>query len=82
MVGILFEIGGKNFNPDHLDNELDKAILMEAAKNVKRALGSLECPKHGKNPIVTIKGNDVINLSCEVDGCCQRLIDMATERLK
>ena len=82
MIDITFEIGGRKVSPDRFGDELEKAILSEVADNVKKALSSVMCPKHGQRPRVKVKGRNVNNLSWEVEGCCQELIDMAMNKLK
>lgn len=82
MIDITYEVGGRKVSPNQFGNELEKAILTEIADNVKKALGSVTCPDHGKSPNVTIKGRDINNLSWEVSGCCQKVIDLATKKLE
>ena len=82
MIDITFEIGGKKVSPDRLGDELEKAILSELAEKVKRSLSSVRCPEHGQGPRVTVKGRSVNNLGWEVEGCCQKLIDLAMNKLK
>ena len=82
MIDITFEIGGRKVNPNRTGDELEKAILSEVAANVKKALSSVTCPEHGQRPKVIVKGKDINNLSWEVEGCCQKLVDDAVKKLK
>lgn len=82
MIDVTFEIGGRKVSPNKLGDELQKVILTEVASKVKKALSSLTCPDHHRRPKVTIKGRDINNLSWEVQGCCQKLIDAAIKKLE
>jgi hypothetical protein len=82
MVDVTFEIGGRKVSPNRVADELEKALLSEVAANVKKALGSVTCPEHGQRPKVVVKGRDIKNLSWEVKGCCQKLIDSAMKKLR
>lgn len=82
MIDVTFEIGGRRVSPNRFGDEIEKAILTKAATNVKKALNSVTCPEHGQRPKVTLTGMDINNLSCDVEGCCQKLVDTAMKKLK
>ncbi len=82
MIDVTFEIGGRRVNPNRFGDEIAKAILTEVAANVKKGLSSVTCPEHGQRPKVRVTGRDVNNLSWNVDGCCQKLVDTAMKKLK
>ena len=82
MIDVTFEIGGKNVDPNRIGDAQEKAMLAEVATSTKKALSSVTCPEHGQKPKVTIKGRTVDDLSWEIEGCCQALIDTAMEKLQ
>jgi hypothetical protein len=82
MFDLTFEIGGRNVNPDQIGDALDKAIFQQIVDNMKKFFGSVWCSEHGQRPSVKVKGKDFSNLSSKVAGCCQAIIDKATEKLK
>lgn len=86
MFDVSFEINGKKVRPGDLGKTWTSAIEAEMYKqvqdSVKRAVGSARCSVHGKAPSVVVKGRDLKNLSFEVKGCCQNLIDQVTQKLK
>jgi hypothetical protein len=82
VIDISFEIGGRKVNPNQIGDALEKAVLQEVADSVKKALSSVLCSEHGRKPTVKVKGVNLKNLSFEVKGCCQSLIDQATKKLK
>lgn len=82
MIDVTFEIGGRKVSPDRFGNELEKAILKQVTENITKTLSSVRCPEHGQHPKVTVKGRTIDKLSFEIHGCCQRLTDLATKKLK
>lgn len=82
MIDVTFEIGGRKVSPNRFGDELERAVLKQVSNNVKRSLSAVCCPRHGRQPKVTIKGRRIDNLSWEVQGCCQQLIDKALAKLK
>lgn len=82
MIDITFEINGRRVSPNNIRGALEEAILQEVSENIRKSLSSVICPKHGGRPRVRVKGRSLERLSCEVEGCCQELIDKALHKLK
>lgn len=82
MIDVSFEINGRKVNPNQFGDEIEKAIFQEIIDGMKKTLNSVRCSEHGQRPAVKVKGRDFRNLSFEVKGCCQSIIDKATEKLK
>ena len=82
MIEITFEINGRKVNPNKIGNEIEKSILQQVSNDIKKALSSVRCQEHGQAPSVTVKGKSLDNLSFEVKGCCQELIDEALKKLQ
>lgn len=82
MIDISFEIGGRKVNPNQIGNALQETALLQIADSVKKSLSSVRCSEHGQRPTVKVKGRNLDNLSFEVKGCCQSLIDRAISKLK
>ena len=81
MIDIEFEIGGRKVRPNSIGDALEQAFLEEVADGIKKSLSSVRCPEHGGRPKVTVKGSAIDNLSFEVEGSCQSLIDSALKKL-
>lgn len=82
MLDISFEINGRRVNPNNVGDTLEKAILQSVSESIKKSVGSLRCPEHGSSPKIVVKGRNLDNLSFEVSGCCQKLMDSVKTRLK
>ena len=75
MLDISFEINGKKVNPNNVKNALDSAILSQVAESVKKSVGNLRCAEHGQSPKIKVKGHNLDNLSFDISGCCNDLIE-------
>ena len=82
MVEISFEINGRKVNPNQVGDALTKVVLGQVQEHVKRVVGSARCPEHGSAAKITCKGHLADQLTFEVSGCCQKLIDGVKAKLK
>jgi hypothetical protein len=71
-----------HFDERKFRDAASKAVMESLTKHIKQQVGSLRCPTHGQAPTVHVKGHSLDNLSFEVGGCCQDLIDRVTAKLK
>jgi hypothetical protein len=81
MIDISFEINGRKVNPNQMPNVLEKAIVQELQDTLKREIGSIRDPKTGQQPRLKVKGNNLNNLSIEVEGTPD-VIEAVNNRLK
>lgn len=82
MIDIKFNIGGRSVNPKNMKGAIEGAILQGVQDSIKKSVGSARCPEHGSSPKVVVKGRNLDNLSFEVSGCCESLIDNVKKKLK
>jgi hypothetical protein len=69
-------------SPGRFGDAFTAAIYEDLAKKVRQKLASVRCPDHHQAPNVEITGSAKGNLGWKVSGCCQKLIDRATDALK
>lgn len=81
MVDVTFQINGRKFQPNQVEDALTKAILANVAEQIKKNVGSVTCPHHGKSPQIIGKGKSIENLSSEVSGCCDSLVLAVKQKL-
>jgi hypothetical protein len=81
MIDIKFQIGGRSVNPRNMKGALEKAVLESVQNSIKKSVGSVRCPDHGESPKIVVKGRNLDNLSFEVSGCCEALIEQVKKRL-
>ena len=82
MAEISFEIKGKTIEPDGMKDVLDILFLEHLREKIQNCLEPVRCEKHGHEPCVKVKGQDVDSLTFEVSGCCQDIIRQAQEKIK
>lgn len=82
MIEIIFEINGRRVSPGNLQNALEKALLQSIQESIQKKVGAIRCPEHGQAPKVICKGRSLDNLSFEVSGCCQSVIDSVVAKLR
>ena len=81
MIDISFEINGRKVNPNNMGDALEAAMLSQVADSIKKSVGSVRCSEHNKAPKIIIKGKNLDNLSFEVSGCCDTLIEQVSKKL-
>lgn len=80
-IPFAFRIGGNDIDPTRLENEAEAAILNQIVESIVDRAGELVCPEHGESPRFVCTGPDIDNLSLEVQGCCEALVDQVQRRL-
>lgn len=81
MIEISYEINGKKVNPNNIANALKSAMIQEIGNSIKKSVGSIRCSEHHQAPKVLLKGKSFDNLSIEVSGCCDDLVQRVTDRV-
>ena len=75
-IAFALEIGGEQINPGEIkDPEVAKKI--EAiVESVAGKVGGIKCPDHMEPPRFICSGPSFDDLSLEVEGCCDKLVDI------
>jgi len=82
MIDIKFEIGGKKVSPNKFGDALEAAVLSQITEHLKKSVGSIRCKEHNQSPTLKVKGRNINNLSYEVHGCCDSLIEQVSDKLQ
>jgi len=82
MIEITFKINGKKVNPNNIGNAIEASILASIQDSIKKSVGSVCCPTHRKYPKITVKGQNLDNLSLEIKGCCEEITETIKAKLK
>ena len=61
---------------------LDILFLKHIRDVIENSLASVHCPKHNREPAVKVLGPSIDNLTYEISGCCQDLIEKTRENIK
>lgn len=79
-IPFAFEIGGKSVNPSELEPE-QGAQLQQVVDSIVDRVEDMRCPVHNEHPRFVLHGDSIEELSLEVVGCCDGLVDMVRHRL-
>jgi len=82
MLSISFEVDGRRVDPNSIVNALEASVLKQVESSIRNSVGSLQCRKHGQAPRIMVKGHGIKNLSFEVSGCCNALINDVKKNFK
>lgn len=77
-IQINYRIGGKNVPLERIGDLSLRAVLGNAARDVREKVGKLSCPSHDGTLVVEIQGQSGSQVRYTVHGCCENM----TERVK
>jgi len=81
MIDVSFKINGRKVQPNQVGGFLTNAVLANVTEQIKKNVGSVRCPDHGKSAKIICKGKSLDNLSFEISGCCETLINTVKRKL-
>lgn len=82
MLNISFEIGGRKIDPKNIASVLEAAVLKQVESSIRSSVGSIRCREHGQQPRILVKGRGLKDLSFDVSGCCESLINDVKSKFK
>ncbi len=77
---IKFTIGGRNIDPNNLEDALMSAVLENLRATIGEKIRAIRDPDTGEFPTVVIRGDDVEHLSLHIEGS-PKLVALVSERL-
>lgn len=80
-IPFAFEIAGKAVNPTELDDPREKELLQGIVDSIIDRVEDMKCPVHHEHPRFLCHGDTIDDLSLEVIGCCDKLVDMVKARI-
>jgi len=81
MIDVLFEVAGRKINLDGMHPGLQRSMLATIREALGERVGDVECPHHHRTPRILCKGPSVVELSMQICGCCDHVIDQVESRL-
>jgi uncharacterized metal-binding protein len=82
MIDISFKINGKQVDPKNIGDALKQAVLETAKQAILKRVGAARCPEHGQHAKIVCTGLTSNNMTFEVSGCCQELVEDVKSKLK
>jgi len=82
MIDVQFEVAGRKISLDGMNPGLQRSMLATIREALGERVGDVECPHHHCAPHILCKGPSVVELSMEISGCCDHIIDKVESRLQ
>lgn len=79
MLDIQFEVAGRKLDPCFIGDSLQKAVLLRAARQVKRKFSDIRIPDRHDPLRILITGDDVEHLRYELSGSPE-VLDLVKEQ--
>ncbi len=80
-VAFAFQIGGQEINPTEVEDPHEAALLQDIVESVVDKTELIQCSEHGEPPRFLCSGDNIDELSLEVFGCCDALVEEVKKRL-
>lgn len=81
MFELHFELNGRRVDPKNIGNAIEKAAFQIAKDVITKKVGSVRCSEHGSGAKIVAKGSELSNLTFNVSGCCDKLIEEIQRKL-
>lgn len=80
-LAFAFYIGGELIDPAAIEDPEQYAIIQNIVESIAQRVGELECAEHGEGPRFVCSGESYSDLSLEVEGCCEALVEQVKVKL-
>ena len=82
MIHIDFVVGGEKVSTNQLGSALERAVLDQVKERIQKAVGNAICPEHGSRASIIAEGTSLNDLSFNISGCCDKLVEIVKLKLK
>lgn len=76
QMAFAFEVNGEAIDPAKVKDAKIAKQLESIVESVVDKVGDLRCPEHDKAPKFICSGPSFDDLNLEVEGCCDKLVDI------
>ncbi len=76
-IPFAFVIDGKQLDPINPDNTEQAAMMQQIVASISDRVDGLVCPEHKEPPRFLCSGEKIDDLSLQIHGCCEKLVEMA-----
>lgn len=80
-LAFAFYIDGEMIDPASIEDPEKSAVIQNIVENIAQRVGELECAEHGEAPRFVCAGETYNDLTLEVQGCCEALIEQVKVKL-
>jgi hypothetical protein len=81
-IHFAFVINGKELDPANPENPEQQDTMERVMESISARMEGLTCPEHNETPRFLCSGDSMDDLSIQIHGCCNELIEQATKRMQ
>lgn len=81
-IHFAFVINGKEVSPESAETPEQQDMMERIMETISAHMQGISCPDHKETPRFLCSGESVDDLSIQVHGCCEKLVELATQRMK
>lgn len=80
-IHFAFVINGVEINPENAENPEQQDMMERVMEAIAAQMEGVSCPEHKEAPRFLCSGETIDDISVQVHGCCEKLIEEATQRM-
>lgn len=80
-IPFAFVIAGRQLDPTNPESHEQAQRMQQIVAAVSDQVDGLVCPEHKQPPHFLCSGESLEELGLEIHGCCEKLVEMATNCL-
>jgi hypothetical protein len=80
-IHFAFLINGKEINPASAESPEQQDMMERVMETISARMEGVTCPDHNEAPRFLCSGESIDDLSIQIHGCCEKLVDMAERRM-
>jgi len=81
MIEVCFEVDGHAVEPTCMKPGLQRSMLSVIRDALEEQVGEVTCCEHGDLPRILCKGPSVVEMSMEIQACCDNMHNAVEKRL-
>ena len=77
-----FVINGVEVDPANPESPEQQDMMERVMESISKRMEGVTCPEHNETPRFLCTGDRIDDLSIQIHGCCEQLVEQASERMK
>jgi hypothetical protein len=80
-IAFAFEVNGETLDPSKIEDPSQKSFIETIVESVYDRVHDIKCTEHNELPRFLFSGPSLEELSLEVYGCCDNLVELVKTKL-
>lgn len=80
-IHFAFLIDGREIDPANAETPEQQDMMERIMETISARMDGITCPDHQETPRFLCSGETIDDLSIQVHGCCEKLVELATQRM-